>query len=61
MNMNNSNFDEEKDGPFVVCRKHGTCRMICISACNTGNLKDPKKDEAWAKRWKAKYAKSPND
>lgn len=56
INMSNPSFDEEEAGPFVVCRKHGTCRMSCASECNTGKLEDPKKDEAWAKRWKAKRA-----
>ena len=50
-------IDTEKSGPHVKCSKHGTCRMNCVSKCNTMVLTDPK-DKAAAERWKRKYGQN---
>lgn len=53
--MNSIDFDEEASGPLVECLKYGTCRMNCVSKCQTGKLKYPERDKEWDERWKAKY------
>jgi hypothetical protein len=47
-------MDIEKLGPHVKCSKRRTCRMNCMSACNTMQLTDPR-EEAAAEKWKREY------